>query len=340
MERIEAYQIISDMVFKGFLSMHANFAGKLFVFKTVNNKEYDLIKYYSGSLDRPNYESIFNSYYMAFSVFMVGQENVIINRDEYIKKLYQFFISMPAVFCKEILKELELLKVKMYLALEFVEGFSYAFQYRRLWKILGLNFLSGIAGSENLGLNVFQENWIYLNKTLDEEEAYNQQFSFAVLIASASNAKGAKQLRAKHDASLQTMEDKRKKLSREGPIKSTNWTAMGWAAPVDTAEELVAELERQMHGLKVIDDYLHQLEKNAEEHNRKAQEKIEESNKKHEGEKPLSGEQRVLTPKEMSELMSQKSNNLIILPPEDVATPEDKERYLSKVGGKVLTGRK
>jgi hypothetical protein len=100
-----------------------------------------------------------------------------------------------------------------------------------------------------------------------------------------------------------------------------------------------------MHGLKdkhdrFIEKYMADLEANAERHNKEAQQRLEEFSKKHEGENPLSGEQRALTPDEAKELMSKKSNNLVVLPPEDMATIEEKERFLTKVGGKILTGRR
>jgi hypothetical protein len=345
MNREDAYRIIADMVFKGFLSMHVDLAGSRFIFKTLNNREYDLIKYYSGLPSNPYYGNIFNSYYMAFSVFMVGSENVLLDRDKKVPELASFFNQMSGVFCKTLIKELEALRSKMYEALDFIEGFSYSSQYRRTWRAMGLNFMDKVPGTENLGLNVFQENWILINKSLDEEETYNERFSIAVLIASATNAKGAKHLRAKHDAGVQTAEDKRKKLAKEGTMEKISWSEQGWAAPVDTAEELVAELNRQMSGYKdkhdkLVEAYLYNLEKEAEEHNKKVQQQFEESNKKHEGESPISGGQRALTPDEAKELMSRKDNNLVILPPEDIASDEESKRYLTKIGGKVLTGRR
>ena len=72
----EAYQRLSDMVFKGFLTFAFSLYGKTLVFKTVNEKEYGLIKLYSGIKDN-NYTSRFNRYYLAFSLFIVDGDNVI-----------------------------------------------------------------------------------------------------------------------------------------------------------------------------------------------------------------------------------------------------------------------
>jgi hypothetical protein len=354
MLRDKAYRVLSDLVNKGFLTVGMDLIGVSFVFKTVNESEFELIKLYSGLQSGSGYNLKFNTYFLAFSVFLVEGENVLSNRSKNIRLLYDFFSRIPISLHTRMIAELEALKQDTFEASKYLEGFCYTEHSRILWKtkkgLPNQEELTGIEGTHAIGLNFCQNSWMLINRSLDDEEEYNKEFSFAVLIASASNPKGSKNIRAKHDAALQAMEGKRKKLAREGssPDK-TKWNPEGWAAPVDTAEELVAELERQMQGKKdkhdlFIEEYIRKLEE-AEEKAKQEEEKrlaVYRQKIKDEG-FPVTGTHRALTPGEAEKLMARskdKSNNLVILPSDEIAGPEERDRYFKKIGSKVLTARK
>ena len=80
MDKQEAYTALADLIYKGFLTAELDLDAKLFVFKTVNERELDLIKMYSGRPGRPDYPSRFNNYFLLFSLFMIEDKNVLINR--------------------------------------------------------------------------------------------------------------------------------------------------------------------------------------------------------------------------------------------------------------------
>jgi hypothetical protein len=231
-----------------------------------------------------------------------------------------------------------------------MEGFCYTDQSRRAWKILGSNYpnqeqFSGIRGTDKIGLNAQQSYWIDLNRVMDEEDKYNSNFSLALFVASASNSKGVKKNRAQHDAHILTLNEKRKKIAKEGSIKKTGWAAEGWAVKTDTAEELIAELERQMHGIKdkhdnFVENYLDTLKNESEKQAKEVQDRLDVAIKSHEGEPLIMGSQRALTPQEAENLMSNKpSNNLVMLPSEDTVSPEEAGRYFKKIGSRVLTSK-
>ena len=344
MFRDEAYHNLSDLIYKGFLCLVVSFKDQFLIFKTINEKEYDLIKLYSGPGGTST--SRFNINYLVFSLLMVDGENILKQRKERYKEFFDFFSKMPVDFFNAIHKELIDLRRSLFDLNDYLEGFCYTDQSRHMWNYLDRHFpntesLVGIPGVEDLGINGYQEYWVTLNRRLDEEEEYDKQFSLAVLIASANNAKGAKHIRSQHDAGAQTTRDKRKKIAQEGTVKIINWSAEGWAAPVDTAEELVAELERQMHGYKdrhdlFIEKYLQGLKDKSD---RIAKEREEAINKHRTEGVPMTSSQRALTPTEAKELMSRKSNNLVIVPSEEMATVEQKDRFLSKIGNKIITGK-
>jgi hypothetical protein len=346
MFRDDAYHNLADLIYKGFLCLCVILKDQVLTFKTINDKEYDLIKLYSGSEGSPGNTLKFNINYVVFSLVMIDGENILHQRRERYKELFDFFSKIPTDVFSSIFKELTELRRTLSNLNDYIEGFCYTNQSRQMWHNLdkhlpNTEYLTGIPGIQDLGINGYQEYWVSVNRMLDEEENYDKQFSLAVLVASASNAKGAKHLRAQHEASSQTARDKRKKVALEGTVKTINWSAEGWAAPVDTAEELVAELERQLHGYKdkhdlFIEKYLQGLKDNSD----RIEKEREEAINKHRTERaPMTSSQRVLTQAETKELMARKSNNLVIVPSEDMATQKQTDRFFSKIGSKVITGK-
>jgi len=346
----DAYRALSDLITKGFMSMHMDLKGVPIVFKTVNENEFELIQLYVGSK-----EDLFkfNTFFMAFSVLMVDGENILPDRDKTLKILYDFFYDLPTSVYGKVMDELSALKDDMFEASKYLEGFCYTDYSRVLWRMRrnspNREEFTGIKGTENLSINVCQSNWMLINQTLDHEEEHDNQFSLALLIASASNPKGVKSVKAKYDLSVQTAVKKRKKLAMEGSSpEKVQWTPESWAAPVDTAEELVAELERQMSGKKdkhdlFIEDYIRKIEEDQKLAEEREEERLAVYRQKIKDEGfVLTGDHRALTPEETKEMLENaknRHNNLVILPSDNIASSDDRSRYYKKIGSKILTGK-
>lgn len=352
MNKKEAYRLLSDLIFKGFLTMGMEIEGNSFVFKTVNEKEYDLIKTYSGFSSNTDYVNKFNLNFIIFSLFLINGESLLENREKDYQKYYDFFSNLPYNLYLKIMEELINLRNLAYDTTDYLEGFCYTDHSRKKWGFIYNTYpnreeCTGILGTAKMGLNLYQENWITINRMLDDEERYNQDFSFALLVASSSNPKGARSIRSQHDTQIQRMKEKRQKLAKKGSRSKQAWAPEGWAAPVDTAEELVDELMRQMEGRKdkhdlFVEDYLKKLREKAEEQARQAEERIAEIRKRRakEGDMALiTGIQRIATDEEMNKI-AKKSNNLVIVQSDEIADKDNEERFLKKIGSKVLTSRK
>jgi len=348
MDRNEAYINLTDLISKGFLTAEMEFSDKSFVFKTITEKEFDLAKILSGSPDRADHTVRFNTYFLSLSLFSLDGHNVLIRRNEELPELFEFFQSFPDKFFGSMVESTSQLRDDSYEVIKYLEGFSYTNRSRRLWNILGGKFpnceeFTGIPGSSCMGLNVHQESWISINKMLDDEEEYNRSFSLALLISSASNPKGSRRIRSQHDSSVKSSEDRRMKLAEIGYIDETKWSPDGWAAPVDTVDGLVSELERQMKGIKdkhdiFIEGYLRKLKENAENRVKEAKERIRQARIDSE-EAFIEGSQRALTPEETRDMMKKRSKRIVSVRPEEQASQEDKDKFLSKIGNKVLTSR-
>jgi hypothetical protein len=350
MDKNEGYTILSDLIFKGFLTAEIELDRKLFIFKTINEKELELIKIYAGKSDRLDYITRFNTYFLIFSLFRAEQYNILEKREEMIPELYEYFQSIPEKLFKKILQDLSELINPMYDSLKYLEGFSYTNVSRNTWKSLnGLSPVAvdftGISGTNKLGINLHQEKWIMINKSLDSEDEYNQKFYLALMIASSSNPKGARQIRGQHESQAMNAEDRRKKLAEDGSIEDVKrkWSAEGWAAPVDTAESLVAELERQIHGVKdkhdiFIEEYMKKLRDQAEKKTREAEERLKKYREEHDN-VFIEGGQREATFDEVQGILSKKSPTTVLVHGEMDVKPEDKDKFFKKIGSRVLTNR-
>ena len=68
MNRDTAYTALADLVYKGFLTLDLTIDDVNFKFKTINERELELIKLYSGPSDRSMYNYNFNNYFIVFSI--------------------------------------------------------------------------------------------------------------------------------------------------------------------------------------------------------------------------------------------------------------------------------
>lgn len=343
-----AYHSLADMIYRGSIFLRANIMGYSFIFKTLNEVEYNLVKIHTDSEDNLEHTIKFNIMFMAYSVYMIGNVNVQIEREINVRKLYNFFKYIPSVVHKNIMKELLELRAFAQETSKYLEGFSYTDQSRRVWEIYGRDVYrdayTGIFGSEKYGLNSFQEQWISINVGLDQEEKYHDNFMRAIMIASASNPKGSRRLSSQHEAKIQSVQEQRKKMAKEGYIDRTvTWNAEGWAVPTDTAEALVAELERQMQGFKdkhdrYIEDYLRGLQEESDRRAQEIEQKRLEYAKKHEKEPLITVEQQALSRLEAERRFAERqNNNLVIVPSDEIASPEQTERFYKKISNRVLT---
>jgi len=351
MVRNEGYQALSDLIFKGFLLTGMEIAGKRLVFKTINEREFRLIKLYSGFEGGKAYMRRFNTNYIIFSTFLLDDENVLMKREEEYKEVREFFNNVPIILCNIVLNELMELRESAMEAVEFIEGFSYTDRSRRIWRqcdgFPNSEEFTGVPGTGKMGLNTYQENWVLINKMLDSEEKYNKDFSRSLFVASASNPKGVRSVRTKFDSNVELTDKRRKRLAKLGSIKKQKWSPKKWSAPVDTAEELVDELMRQMSGQKdrhdkFIEQHMNKIRERAEEKTRTVKEKLEKARVKRAeaGDVlPLTVSQRPLSPEEAKELEGRKQVNVATVSNFKAERAKEQNRIIKKIGSKVLTGR-
>ena len=344
MTRNEAYQALADLITKGFLAMGVEMAGKPYIFKTINDKEYQLARLYARN------ESEFNLWYFAFSTFMIDDICVLGDtRGSLIRDIKEFFANTPSPLMVHTMEALTKLRMTSFEVLKFLEGFSYTNMSRNTWRAISGSpcrpEFTGIPGTDSIGLCAHQESWVRINRMLDDEETYNREFSNALLIASATNPKGVRSLRSRYDMNVENAKTRREKLAVDGSREAKKaWTPDGWAASTDTTEDLLAELDRQISGVKdkhdiFMENYMKNLKERAMSKERAVAKKIEELREKNADMPMIEGSQRVLTSEEMQELMNKRGRPKYVaaLKSEEHVNPEDKKRFINKIGARILT---
>ena len=352
MTREDGYQALSDLISKGFLSARVDIDGHSIIFKTVNDREYHLIRLFAGSVGESASSSVnFNLYFLVFSLLMLDGEYILNGREDRVKELKGFFDELPSVTCARFIEDLAKMRTKAFEAVKFLEGYSYTGGSRSMYKTLcGLtpnsDEFTGIPGTGKMGLSAHQEGWLSINRALDDEERYNREFSMALMVASASNPKGARSMRGRHDVNMEQVSQRRRSMATHGvEVIGRESSEDGWAVPVDTTEDLLAELERQMSGRKdrhdlFMEKYIKSLKDAADAKVAEAKRRIEEVRERT-GEVPMfEGSQRIATAEDLERLKAKKNKSVELLRSEEYMSPQDKDKFLKKVGTKILTARK
>ena len=143
--------------------------------------------------------------------------------------------------------------------------------------------MTGIAGTDHLGLSSHQVAWVWLNEEEDERLRSEEQWSFSKFIASASNAKGVKKLDGKDKARLKRIKEERQRIiageSYQGPQRIEPHSVK------ELKKQLVADLEgtKDLHD-RIIDAYEASIQKRRADHRLRQEELVEEARLKRESE--------------------------------------------------------
>mgnify|MGYP003393984292 CR=1 FL=1 len=247
------YQGVADLVFRGFLSTKMQIGDETLVIKSLNHHELAQISLKCPLKGSPKYYSLFEYYLIVYSLFLVGGENVLSGRPGNISELLGVVEEIPANIRQEILKEILTLQKAQDLSLKRLEAYSYEPESRHQWAAYrghkaNDSSLTGVDGSDRLGLNTHQIAWVYLNDEEDDRLKAEEQWAYSKFIASATNAKGVKKIDEKDKARLKRLEELREKVKQgeeyQGQVK----------IEAHTVKELRAQLEADLEGKKDLHD--------------------------------------------------------------------------------------
>jgi hypothetical protein len=342
-----AYSNIEKIIVYGFLTARITVEGHDLLIKNITDKELRNSKLLIEDSDIKK-ESLHS---LSYCVAFLDGYNLLNNRDEHIYNIVKFLNKLPNIIVLKIIKGINNLNIKYSESVNFLEGFSYTDRSRYLWHFFNpynRSSYTGISGLDSTGINSVQENWIIINKKLDEEDDYDQRFNNTLLIVGASNGKGAQNLQKSYNYRKRELKELRDEIKKHGHDlkrqEENDKKRDKWTSPLNTREDLVRELYRQMSGKKdrhdlYMDKWVEIQKEKAEAAKKKVEERQNEFRKKVrsidmsdvEPSRPISTEElnRILKEKEVRDNRDRNKSEI-------ESNREKSEQVLKKIGRRII----
>ena len=283
------WEDLEKLLFTGFLTSHAEFQGHHFVFKTLNHLELrfiDLMR--SSSSSSPEGRLAFRSAFIAHSVVMANGSSALWDRPRHINRLVKLFSKMPASHQDKVVENLSALNDRATRTYPLTEVYVHENRSKFRWaqfKTTPLNSptVTGMPGTELIGMNHCQLTWTALNRFLDKYDEMEKDWANAKFVGSCMAGKGIRSIdqrdQSRHERERIDREEKKMEVLRTylnrtvgGPPRGAVETVSlpdGRTAEVvgrfraDSAQELAAQLtaalndEKDAHDLAVESQIQH-----------------------------------------------------------------------------------
>lgn len=250
------YKDVEDLLFKGFLTLTLEVGGVPLVLKTLNQTEFQILEYMRS---REDSWEVGASYFIAYSTLFFNRVNVLTRREEYVHLIAEQCVRWPTSVLISLLAATRRLNERSGEALRVVQGYAYGPESRQLWQMYrGLPLcdvrVTGLEGTSNLGLNIHQRMWTYLNQLEDEEEKYLQEYALAKFIVSPHAPKDVERI-DKQDRERMEERARRKEALYKGREGEEEEGEAGQVLYVQkTAEDLMEQMRREQEGKQDFHD--------------------------------------------------------------------------------------
>jgi hypothetical protein len=269
----EVWKDVEPLLYRGFLTVSAEINSVSFVFKSLNHHEFELLRF-SGGFREGRVTEQFWWTFLAYGVFMVDGVNILVERDKWIPKLADTFGSLPKDARSKIVRYVGEVNRRASNAVALTEAYAMESLSRYRWmQIKGLDLTStavtGIEGTQRLGLNWSQQLWRALNHAEDRNEQHEREWENAKFVGSCFAGKGI--AKVYNQDNERRRKDKEERLSRKDKIlreiilgekQEANVLKIPGAVITvpRTVEELASQLEKDLRGEKdwhdrVIEDH-------------------------------------------------------------------------------------
>ncbi len=264
----KVYRDIEPYLFRGFLTQSAEINNVHFVFKTLNHHEHELIRLSGGYDDKGQPTKRFWNRFLAYSVLMVDDIIILPDREHWVPKFDLTFREFQTSAKAKILRYLSELNRRASNAVALTECYAMERSSRYRWyQVQGLDMtsaaLTGIIGTERLGLNWGQLIWRALNRIEDTKEALEHEWEHAKFIGSCSAGKGIQKVyqrdverrRTERDEQLSRKDSVLRHVLLGEPLRTNSSLKSGavWVT-ARTVEELNEQLKRDLKGDKDLHD--------------------------------------------------------------------------------------
>lgn len=269
------------LITRGFLTRRLTVLDSVIILKSINYHEFEEIKDWVPESNTRQQVFLHNLFYLSYSVFKVDGQNFLTNRVEKIPYLVDQFGRWPKPLMTAIIQLLEGFNNRYKVAMRDLKFWFAQEESRARWMAsrgasLTDPSMTGIDGTQFLGLNELQSFWSFLNVLEDRRHTDYTIMSAARLAATAINPKGMRGVNAKSEAAHNKAEEYLKNLRRGVDGKGTQ-LGMPTTSP-ETTEELLEEVRKSQAGIKdehdlIIEKYEQEIRNQLQDRSRELQQK-------------------------------------------------------------------
>ncbi len=196
----EVWEELEDHLFTGFLVSPALVFDRTFVFKTLNHNELRFVNHLKPrGKDPREARDRFKAAFIAHSIFLIDGENVLNGRAAHMRRLVNIVGKLTRPMQDKLLEELGILNQKAVRLYPLVEVYVYENRSRFKWMYLNgggtpihSTAATGIAGTQELGMNYCQQTWVAVNRLTDTKEQMDRDWQNAKFVGSCFNGKGVR----------------------------------------------------------------------------------------------------------------------------------------------------
>lgn len=291
MNLVPDYSDVSQLLFKGFLSVSALIKGIPVVFKTVNSNEIESIPDFIP-INEESLEKKGIVVFIALSIYRFNYVNVLEDREEFLLDVIDLLMEVPLPFLRKIHYRLIVLNERATKALEKIQPYFYGPESQYKWSVcknipLNDSRLTGIKGTENLGLNLHQMIWVSLNQNEDLHNDFEILWENTKFLASVHEPKQVKEYNAQDRQKKKDERDRRMSVY----MGQSDGTTLTRGNTTYITNESVEDLNRQLnmamsgeldlHDL-IIRDHIKKAQEAFQHEAKKALEKAKEARKRNE----------------------------------------------------------
>jgi len=246
----ESYRKVDDAVWEdlesylylGFLTSTAVIADHSFVFKTLNHNELRNIAFLRPSKSSPTEaRASFRAAFIAYSIVFVDGQNAVHSRPTHLNRLIKIISKLTSSIQEKVVENLSALNARASRLYPLTEIYVHENKSRYHWLYLQSipihsAMATGLAGTEELGMNYCQQTWVALNRLLDKKDEAERDWNNAKFIGSCFNGKGVRSVderdRGRREKDRVDLEERKMKIL----YRYLNRTAGEDAEPPSTVE--------------------------------------------------------------------------------------------------------
>ena len=236
---------VGKLIHPGFLTRHGKLGSLHVVWKTLNASERAFAEdVCHGDVGREE------AAICALSIYIIDSTNVICSRGSVFPVLLDYFMKMPGLARYKLINRLTNWNFRTNGLLGMVEGFSYTPQSHILWRGMAKlppndPRITGIPGTDAIGLSDFQLNWVGLMRLDDLKQTDRMIRNTGKLVAATMSPKGIKDLDKREEQA-----DKREEQRREELVTGVKTTEEGYIMDVATETvDLQEQWENEQAGI-------------------------------------------------------------------------------------------